>query len=130
MNTHILVGKVLTGIQIASDKKAIQFMTTDGEVIARCDGDCCSDTWVESIECSVREFPATVTEADDIGMPDSGDECLAIYGFRIVTDKGHIIIDYRNESNGYYGGDLVWPGYRHYGGVHGQNESTCEWVSI
>lgn len=31
-------------------------------------------------------------------------------GFKVTTDKGVIVIDYRNASNGYYGGSLSWPG--------------------
>ena len=53
------------------------------------------------------------------------------YGVKITTDKGHIVIDYRNASNGYYGGNLSWPDDSYfYGGVHGQNESNEEWVDI
>lgn len=128
---HILVGRTLTGIQLASDKKAIRFKTTEGDVIAQADGDCCSDTWIESIEMPARGFPAVVSAAEPIAMPDqvSEDEYseLACYGFRLTTDAGHIIIDYRNMSNGYYGGNLSWPGDYFYGGVYGQNVSTQEW---
>jgi hypothetical protein len=40
------------------------------------------------------------------------------------------VIDYRNESNGYYGGELCWPDDHFYGGVHGQNVSTEQWVDV
>ncbi len=62
--------------------------------------------------------------------PGDGGE-TKYYGCKITTDKGHIIIDYRNESNGYYGGDIVWPDDRSfYGGVFGQNVSDEKWKDI
>ena len=41
-----------------------------------------------------------------------------------------MVIDYRNNSNGYYGGEIVWPGEDFYGGVYGQNESNMDWRDI
>ena len=135
---NVLVGKTLTGIKIADDKKAILFQTTEGDIVARCDGDCCSHTWIESIENTVREFPALVTAAHEIedGLPKAVSyhpeyDYLKFYGFKVTTDKGVIVLDYRNASNGYYGGGLEWPGDRHYyGGVYGQNESKMIWIDV
>jgi len=31
---------------------------------------------------------------------------VAYYGLRITTTKGRAVLDYRNTSNGYYGGGL------------------------
>lgn len=135
---HVLVGKTITGIKIADDKGAILFQTTDGDIVARCDGDCCSHTWIESIENTVREFPALVTAAHEIedGLPETisdhpEHDCLQFYGFKVTTDKGVIVLDYRNESNGYYGGSLEWPGDGYYyGGVYGQNKSKMNWIDV
>ena len=117
-----LIGKTLTGLMLAKDKEAIKFLTTDGEIVARCDADCCSSTWIEAIENTVREFPALVTAAAGIedGLPepvedDPEHDFLQFYGFKVTTDKGVIVIDYRNASNGYYGGSLEWPGSYGYG---------------
>lgn len=136
MKKNILVGKTLLEIKIADDKEAILFVTNDGEVIARCDADCCSHTWVENIELPALGFPCNVLAVDDLDLPGSDDnhaeyECLQVYGCKITTDKGEIIIDYRNSSNGYYGGNLSWPdGGYFYGGVYGQNVSSMKWVSV
>lgn len=134
---HFLVGKTITGIKLASDKEAILFQTTDGDVVAKCDADCCSQTWIENIENTVREFPALVVAAEDIedGLPepvedDPEHDYLQLYGLKITTDKGVIVIDYRNASNGYYGGSLAWPGECHYGGVYGQAVSSEQWEPI
>lgn len=134
-NKHILIGKTIVAVYLASDKKAIRFNTSEGEqIVAKADGDCCSDTWIEALDAP-DALIGTVTEANNIDMPVSevkqDYETIAFYGFRIVTNNGHCTIDYRNSSNGYYGGSLSWPGDDYfYGGVHGQNVSTEEWQLI
>jgi hypothetical protein len=120
---------------MTTDKKALRFVLSDGsDVVAQVDADCCSTTWIEHVSLPVGGFPATVLEAGDIEMPDLGTpdgfECVRYYGFKAVTDKGDLVIDYRNESNGYYGGDLVWPGEYHYGGVHSQAVANGAWRKL
>ena len=134
--SNFLVGKTIKQIKIADDDKALLFVCDDGEHIIRADGDCCSSTWIESVETPALGFPCKVIEVKDLDMPDreyneDEYEYLAFYGCSIKTDKGEIVIDYRNESNGYYGGNLSWPddGY-FYGGVYGQNVSSENWVEL
>lgn len=52
---------------------------------------------------------------EEIAMPNLGNvdgvyrqdcDCVEYYGLKITTDKGRAVIDYRNNSNGYYGGSL------------------------
>lgn len=122
-------------MKLAEDRKAILFLTNEGEIIARTDGDCCSSSWIENVELPAMGFPATVIGACDLHMPNSGqeednDDVIRYYGFKIQTDRGDIVIDYRNSSNGYYGGDLIWPGEHFYGGVYGQNVSEEIWKEI
>jgi hypothetical protein len=50
MKDNILIGKTLTGMKIAEDRQALLFQTGDGDIVVRVDADCCSYTWVESIE--------------------------------------------------------------------------------
>jgi hypothetical protein len=134
MKTNPLIGKTLTGIEIADDQQALRFVLTDGECIVTTDADCCSYTWIEHIELPALGFPAQVVAVEDIDMPDLGDmperDVVAYYGCKITTDRGEIVIDYRNDSNGYYGGSLTWPGERHYGGVFGQNNSKQIWKPV
>lgn len=130
MEQNILVGKTLLGILIAEDGQALLFRTPEGDIKALCDADCCSYTWVESVSLPARGFPAIVQSVEDIELntdADTRDGELDFYGLKIVTDNGEIIIDYRNESNGYYGGSLTWPNEHFYGGVYGQNVSTEVW---
>ena len=128
---HILIGKVINAVKVAKDKGAIKFETDAGDIVALADGDCCSHSWIEGVELPVNGFPASVSAVSDIDMPDLGDgdaECIQYYGCKISTDKGDIVIDYRNESNGYYGGSLSWPDDEYfYGGVFGQNVSKQQW---
>ena len=141
-----LTNKTIQRIDIAEDRKALRLICGDGEeIIARADGDCCSDSWIEHIELPALGFPAKVLSTEDLEFPDkakygsheAGDDFdyLQFYGCKIVTDKGELIIDYRNDSNGYYGGDLVWPteegeynGF--YGGVFQQNVSNEDWQPV
>lgn len=140
----LLVGKTILSVKIATDRMALLFSFNDGtSLVARTDGDCCSQTWIEHVELPT-EFPAKIISAgsielniDDVTNDDY--ECLSFYGYKISTDKGDMVIDYRNSSNGYYGGDIVfgkredWPEdeyYSFYGGVYGQNISNEEWEDI
>lgn len=139
MKDNPLIGKTLTGMKIAEDRQALLFQTTSGDLVVRVDADCCSYTWVEGVELPALGFPAVVTAVEDLEMPDDAKpstfhenpEVLAFYGCKISTDRGDIVIDYRNDSNGYYGGNLSWPGDDYfYGGVYGQNVSKQEWREI
>jgi hypothetical protein len=132
---NILIGKILNGIKIADDKQALLFITNEGDFVVKCDADCCSTTWIESVELPTLGFPALITDVNDLPMPDLGDmagrDVVSYYGCQIKTDKGEIVIDYRNDSNGYYGGNLSWPDDDYfYGGVYGQNISSEKWEDI
>lgn len=142
--SNVLIGKTITSISLAADREAIKFEILDGsvegsrgEIVAHCDADCCSYTWIEAVELPALGLPATVVSVEDLNLPDGKEstfhknpDSLAFYGCKIVTDRGEIVIDYRNDSNGYYGGNLSWPGEYHYGGVYGQNNSKMEWQPV
>lgn len=109
------VGKRITRVLMSSGD--IAFELDDGTtIIADPEGDCCSTTWVEHVSgvsdaygaqiVSVNLRPELSTQED---VDDSNYECLALYGISLITDGGaRIDIDYRNASNGYYGGWLNW----------------------
>jgi hypothetical protein len=139
---NILVGKTLKDILVTTDQQAIKFVLADGgEIVALCDGDCCSNTWIEEVTNPEFAIGAEILDAVDIDMPDSWvgaptkheehyEEEMAYYGFKITTAKGVCTIEYRNSSNGYYGGSLTWPGEYHYGGVYEQNYANEDWRSL
>lgn len=109
--SDVLVGKTIQQYEIGPCGDHIKFTFTDGgSVQLDAYGDCCSTTWVESIDAPEALY-GKVLIAEQIDMPDlpydeNEYECVKFYGLKIVTDKGHAVIDYRNSSNGYYGGSL------------------------
>lgn len=140
MAQHILVGKTIIGIDLSDDRQAIRFRLADGDpIVARCDGDCCSHTWIEDV-LTPESALGEVINAEDVDLPehlrqktktDNYEEEMAYYGFVIDTAKGRCVLAYRNSSNGYYGGSLNWPDDRYYyGGVYGQNKSKEIWVPL
>lgn len=131
-----LIGKKIVDVKIAEDNLAMLFVCESGdELVVRVDADCCSYTWIESVELPALGFPFTVIACDDLDinkepLENEEYEYLQFYGAKITTDKGDMVIDYRNDSNGYYGGNIVWPGEDFYGGVYGQNETNMNWRDI
>lgn len=136
MTENILIGKTITAIYLAEDKKAIKFDVDGSEpIIAKTDGDCCSSTWIENVENPDTLIGSTILSVADLDMPEQSAkeedyEVIAYYGMKITTAKGDCVLDYRNKSNGYYGGNLSWPGDYFYGGVNDQNVSKEEWKQI
>ena len=104
-----LMGKTLTGHTLPPGGETITFHTTTGDVRLRAEGDCCSYSWVESID-DPSVLSGLVTGVEQIAMPDLGTlpgrDVVSYYGLKITTERGRAVIDYRNDSNGYYGGSL------------------------
>ena len=77
------------------------------------EGDCCSSSWYEHISGAENLAGTVVFGVEDVDMADvvvdneDEFECLALYGIKIITTRGYVDIDFRNESNGYYGGYIV-----------------------
>ncbi|GAC1455464.1 MAG: hypothetical protein PVSMB1_04960 [Gemmatimonadaceae bacterium] len=124
-----LVGRKLIGVSVSKDKNVLVFQFADGgEVKYNADGDCCSSSWIEHIEVpndiagaeviSVSEAPVIDATDDDTKNPRGVEkyewedeprrehECLQVYQTVFGTTKGEIAVEYRNSSNGYYGGSL------------------------
>ena len=121
-----LVGKRVAAVEVATTERArdsilgdpeyISFVLDDGErLVYSCEGDCCSYSFIQHINGlaalignEVLEEPdepnenaASVAEAD-------ADHELAVYFFTVRTAAGCFDIEMRNESNGYYGGSLIY----------------------
>lgn len=118
MKTNPLIGRVINAVYVAVDGSAIRFDMLDGEpIVANAYGDCCSHTWIENVE-TPENLLGTVSEVEDLDLPPAeedeekrfSDNYIQFYGCKISTEKGSSTLDYRNESNGYYGGTLSWPG--------------------
>lgn len=110
-----LIGKRITEFKLTTDYKCLILFFLDGScAVFEVDGGCCSQSWIESLDLVDNLF-GTISNVEDIPMPDLGNidtekrkdvTCVKYYGLKITTDKGSCVIDYRNDSNGYYGGDI------------------------
>jgi hypothetical protein len=109
------VGKTLTGLW-GDGRDGIALVFGDGTHLKGIpQGDCCSVSWIEHIEGATGLRPGKIVSIEKIDMPDRGDydannyDVLSFYGERIVLDSAtEIVIDFRNDSNGYYGGGISW----------------------
>ena len=97
------------GYATISDRIVFRFM--DKTMVAyETAGECCSHSWIEHY--SVPEDVEGSCVVDIVGSKTGeedkeGYELLQFYETRFKTDKGDIVVEYRNNSNGYYGGSLV-----------------------
>lgn len=85
-------------------------IVTDGETFDfYCYGDCCSTSWIENVTGLDSLIGGTVLEiscsdSEDVTRTDDEHEYKDIY--TIKTEKGRFDIEFRNSSNGYYGGAI------------------------
>lgn len=113
-----LIGKKLNSIKISSSKDTLVFNYEDNErMIAVLAAECCSHTWIEHCEINTS-LAAKIISIEEIEMPETPDlegngeidpyygGYVQCYALKINTDKGTIQFDFRNESNGYYGGAI------------------------
>ena len=106
-----LIGKSIVSFDWTSDSIMIRF--SDGnEITGEAFGDCCSSTWLESIDLP-ENISGVLISVTNIDMPEQPydekeHDCLQFYGVKISTSRGSAVIDYRNSSNGYYGGSIDW----------------------
>jgi len=106
-----LVGHTLTGYKLDSSRDMLTFHTTKGDIVYTTEGDCCSQSWFESIdpaELDADELKkAQVKAVEEIELAevaDVRDKSLILYGILIKCEFGNILVEFRNASNGYYGG--------------------------
>ena len=117
-----LVGKEIESVEMDICGRTVCFHLKDApSVVLEARGDCCSESWIESIDAplalvgkvlSVEEIPMpflgnVMTDKHSPVDPRQGQGCISYYGLKITTVAGTSVIDYRNDSNGYYGGELV-----------------------
>jgi hypothetical protein len=109
---NALRGSKLKAVTLSSDKETVTFEFEEGPSVAYgVEGDCCSISWIEHLELpteSVLGLEILGVEDVCMGEEEKGDyDCLRSYETRFRTAKGDIVLEYRNSSNGYYGGYLV-----------------------
>lgn len=110
-----MVGRGIATFEIAGDRESVTFTMDEGKPVRlEVSADCCSSTWIESVD-DPGALRGRVLAVEEVEMPDLGNvdgvhrkDCyqVAYYGLKITTENGRALIDYRNDSNGYYGGSL------------------------
>lgn len=87
----------------------IVFISGDKEYIYAAQGECCSESWfyhILGIDCLIGH---TVQKVDEIDMGEIDDGLTRqgydkLYKITLTTESGYCDIEFRNSSNGYYGG--------------------------
>lgn len=112
-----MTGKTLASVALSPEKDRITFAFQDGTSRSfGVEGDCCSSSWIEHLETPGDIVGAKVLSFDDSGPvtqdhPEhdeaNGGDSISVYNTVVSTDRGDIVMEYRNSSNGYYGGYLV-----------------------
>jgi hypothetical protein len=112
-----LIGRKLAAIRLDGNKARIVLAFEDGGTHAfRVEGDCCSTSWIEHLEMPDNIAGATLLAVEDSDKitsdhPDhdeeNGGNSISVYNTRFRTDRGDVVLEYRNSSNGYYGGYLT-----------------------
>lgn len=110
-----MIGKTLESCMLSADRETVTFTFTDTAPVSfTTDADCCSQTWIESFDAPLN-LKGKVLKVEEVDMPDLGAtgtphhprvDVVQYYGVKITTERGDCVIDYRNDSNGYYGGSL------------------------
>lgn len=119
-----LIGKEIRFVNLSSDKERFAIHLKERTVVYGVRGYYCSYSWIEHLEMPKDVEGATILDVEDsLGIPWDGHDCgkwndetylyecghehLQVYQTRFRTDRGDIVLEYRNDSNGYYGGYLV-----------------------
>ncbi len=88
----------------------IVFHCENGDYVFLADGDCCSRTYIDSISGPQK---GKIINVDEPFLPHqtAGEDepVMKFYSAKLTIEgKGYLDIEYRNESNGYYGGRLSY----------------------
>lgn len=108
-----MLNNALKSVSLNNEKDFITFEFLDGtDQKFSVEGDCCSNSWIEHLELPNELEGATLLKMfentiDDFEDEENGGNFIQVYQTHFVTDKGDIVLEYRNSSNGYYGGHLV-----------------------
>ena len=139
-----LVGKRINGIFLGNDSWTVVFRTTDGEYFRYNTGnDCCNSVWVNHITGvdavgKGNSFDllrgALVLGAEDKEWTEnrgwteadggSYGEVIQDGFYTIMTDRGYIDVEVRNDHNGYYGGSFEFDDETDLSGIENLLEVT------
>tara|TARA_R110000868_G_scaffold66014_3_gene196968 strand:- start:3348 stop:3761 length:414 start_codon:yes stop_codon:yes gene_type:complete len=105
-----LKDKLFISAEINEDNTVIKLTEKSGDLYyLMATGDCCSETWMENVTGTKDLLNNEILEVKgtDLGeAPGTRQDYDQKYSFIIKTKKGNFEIEYRNSSNGYYGGSM------------------------
>jgi hypothetical protein len=109
-----LIGCKILKVQLDDAKVYLNFVTDTGDVTYSCYGDCCSESWINHVNGVSELLGGTVQDVDEVDFfgllnvePEATrQEFDSVLFHRIKTEKGWSTFEFRNSSNGYYGGSL------------------------
>lgn len=108
---NYLIGKTISDLEIDLDKTVIRLKVDGKTMYLECYADCCSESWIEHIDLIKdvdQHHIVAIKEARMVEIEGTTRQSWdKLYGITLITDKlNEIYIDFRNSSNGYYGGSL------------------------
>jgi hypothetical protein len=107
-----IIGKPIKSIKRYQDKHGTDYILFDFDTeqhFYEVNGDCCSRSWIEHYtepNDIVGKTILSVEDYDDERTEISNGNVVQNYETRFKTLAGDIVVEYRNESNGYYSGSL------------------------
>ncbi len=111
----VVVGLRVTGAELPNDETLVLTCADGTQHRYVVSGDCCSASWIEHLE--VPALPpegAEVLSVESVDMPARTDgkleDEMQFYECRFKTTAGDIVAEFRNSSNGYYGGSIDYAG--------------------
>lgn len=105
-----IVGEETTSVSYTEESLSIH-LSNGNTVVFNAEGDCCSHSFIEDIDDPSVFDNATILEVSDESgeQLDIGDWEVHKWTFyKFKTTKGYATLSFRNESNGYYDGSLVF----------------------
>lgn len=109
-----LIGKKILKIEIDRGKQHfLKFTTDSSECVFFAEGDCCSESWFYGFNGILSLVGSTVTSVTEVPLGEAvgyrgRQDFTRKYCIKIVSTGGHTDIEFRNSSNGYYGGEVVF----------------------
>lgn len=112
-------GRKVSSVEMLDESGVRIKFEDDHEIGLVLEGDCCSHSYFtdsaeeafeELVGSTIQKLEERSGRSDKNGLPDPDEDeyhSTLWYFLVITTDKGHVTIDWRNDSNGYYSGSIL-----------------------
>jgi hypothetical protein len=108
-----LVGKTVKELCINPARDVILFRCDDGDFYFVTEGDCCSESWIEHIDDLDHLIGKKIVRVEEVSIdtdfPGTRQDVDRVYLVRLTVEDTYNefwSFEFRNSSNGYYGGSL------------------------